>query len=361
MAHVESYHMRLTLSFFLCYRYIPVRAVGSGRGVLKITLYMDELCQKKASRYLSIGYVYVESDVTKLAGQFVNDAAYRSEGNSHLFNLWGKKDKSRQSVTKNFGRVEKTKPGINKPQQIKVETINDDSNGGGGLTPLETGMFVLMGVLGVVASVFVTNCLVYMARQNKRENESMASSVGSEKVDSGWVWLNKSTLEENAVSTEPEQFLSERDFQKRCSRSDSLQSTRSKRSSGTYKGSECSVRITVNPRHILNLPELSDSEEDELYSSSASRNQPIIGLVEPELSDLGEDFSLHSVSSTRSRRRQSSEVECDPECHQSFIIHSDEEEGSFMDEMNDNDEVDLDTSTGNLTQEQFDNLRESVA
>ena len=358
----------LTLFVIIC-RYIKVRAVGSGRGVLKITLYMDELCQRKASRYLSIGYVYVESDVSKPAGQFVNDAAYRSEANSHLFSSWGKKEKSRQSVpvVKNVAKAEKAKVDINKAQPTKVQAVHEGNNGGGGggLTPLETGMFVLMGVLGDVASVFVTNCLVYMYRQNKRDNESMSSSVGSEKVDSGWVWLNKTTLEENAINTEPEQFLSERDFQKRCSRSDSLQSTRSKRSStsGTYKGSECSIRITVNPRHTLNLPELSSDseEEDELYSS-ASHNQPVIGLVEPELSDLGEDFSLHSASSLRSRRRQSSELgdEIDPECHQSFIIHEDEE--SVGDIHDNEDEIDLDTSsTGNLTQEQFDNLRESVA
>lgn len=333
-----------------------MRAVGKGRGILKFTLYMDELCQKKPTRYLSIGYVYVESDVSKPAGLFVNDAAYKSEGNSHIFSSWAKKDKIKKplSITKTVAKLERQKISISKPQPVRIEDSSSDSDTSGGLTPLETGMFVLMGVLGVVASVFVTNCLVYMYRQNKQDNENMSNSVGSEKVDSGWVWLNRSTLEENAISTAPEQFLEERDFQKRCSRSDSLHSSRSKRSStGTYKGSECSVRITVNPRHTLNLPDLSDSEsDDELYS--AANNQPIIGIEEPELSDLGEDFSLHSVPSIRSKRRQSADGSVDDECHLSFIIHD------SADELND-DEAEIDTSTGNLTQEQFDNMRESVA
>ena len=169
---------------------------------------------------------------------------------------------------------------------------------------------------------------------------------GSEQVNNGWVWLNKTTLEENAINTSPEPLLSDRDFQKRCSRSDSLQSTRSKRSStGTYQGSECSIRIRVNPANVLNLPDLSDSDdEDELYSVDPT--QPVISIEEPELSDLGELYSLSSDNS--SRRRQSADSNLSDECKQSFIVHDDE-----VDE-------ELATPTS-ITQEQFDNLRESMA
>lgn len=340
---------------FVISRQIAVRAVGSGRGALKFTLYMDKSCQRKVSRYLSIGYIYIKSQLSKPAGLFVNDAAYKSQP------VRVKPGGGRKPVpvlTKISGKGHSNKPV--KSNSMPVISRHTNTGGDGALSPLETGMFVLMGVLGVVASVFITNCLIYTYRQQKRKSLNglrTVSADGTEKVDNGWVWLNKNTLEENAISTSPEQFLSERDFQKRCSRSDSLQSTRSKRSStGTYKGSECSIRITVNPRNTINLPDLSDSSEgeDELFSASVHK-QLVIGIEEPELSDIGdecdEDFSLNSL---RSKRRQSAQSDNSEECQQSFIIHDvDEEEKVVLEETA--------SRPASLTQEQFDNLRETVA
>jgi len=335
---------------FYSHRYIKVKAVESGEGALKLTLRMDSACQRKTSKYLAVGYMYIRSEISKPAGLFVNDAAYKTAYQNKPPSAFKPLPHKPLSVAKP-NSVKAVKPALSKTSEVKADQTKEHNTGG--VTPLETGMFVLMGILGVVASVFVTNCLVYSYRQKlKRAGSAHVSmSDGSEKVDNGWVWLNRSTLEENAINTSPEPLLSEKDFIKRCSRSDSLQSTRSKRSSiGTYKGSECSIRITVNPRNILNLPEMSDSEE-ELYSADDVK-QPIIGIEEPEVSDMDEE-ECYSRSSSMNRRRQSGEGDSasnDEECEKSFIIHDDV-----------HDDVCKDPQSPSFTQEEFDNLRESVA
>jgi len=295
---------------------------------------MDDLCLRKHSQSLAVSSVSIDVDFTKPPALFVNDAAYKD----HIPLLADSPKQGWQPVimtAKDRSKYHSDQGAI--AGQSKQDPLAASDN----LTPLQTGMFVLMGVLGVVASVFVTNCLIYIYRQQKGQ-QPVTKDAGVEKVTSGWVWLDKNTLEENAIATTPEPFLSERDFQKRCSRSDSLQSRVSKHSSsGTYRGSECSIRITANPRASIRegvtpgrLSEVSSDSEDDIYCSP----KLTIGIAEPEkCSLLSEEYDLPA-------EHGDSDMELD--YNNTFIVHK---EGEGV------------KKPVNLTQLEFDNLRESIA
>ena len=101
-----------------------------------------------------------------------------------------------------------------------------------------------------------------------------------------WVWIGRSTLERNAVDlTCPKRLMSDADFNSNLCRrppssSQLLQPGGSNRNStvSTYRGSECSVRITANPLAVAddNGNMLNEDEEVpiETTSSHAARDEP---------------------------------------------------------------------------------------
>ena len=132
------------------------------------------------------------------------------------------------------------------------------------ISALEIGMYVLLGFFVVAIIVFAINCVVFVtrykkkrpAKKHKRESVSNAND---------WIWIGKDTLERNAINTCCNQALmSDQDFTvtRNVARfllpQSNPGSNRSSCTTGnggsnrnsmisTYKGSECSIRITPNP------------------------------------------------------------------------------------------------------------------
>lgn len=128
------------------------------------------------------------------------------------------------------------------------------------VTSLELGMYILLAVFCIAIVVFAANCFIFVLRY--RRGKVVQSSADTTAHD--WVWIGRETLERNAIDTRcSRSLLPQEDFNANISTSSASNSTpsspptSSNRNSviSTYKGSECSVRITSNPI-------VSESEED---------------------------------------------------------------------------------------------------
>ncbi|CAL1535412.1 unnamed protein product [Lymnaea stagnalis] len=150
-------------------------------------------------------------------------------------------------------------------------------------SPLEIGMYVLVAVFVFAILVFTANCAVFMVRyQRKRSPKSSRVMTGSISQAPDWVWIGRATLERHGAGSAgcnhalmaeedfngnqmvvPNALPSDRQRQPRRPNSSELNvsnSTSGVTGSGssvsesnrnsmvsTYKGSECSIRITSNP------------------------------------------------------------------------------------------------------------------
>ncbi|XP_053376630.1 transmembrane protein 132B-like [Mercenaria mercenaria] len=151
-----------------------------------------------------------------------------------------------------------------KQEPLRTKTLQD------GLTPLEIGMYVLLAVFCVAMTVFMVNCVVFFVRYKRKQKPTKAGSTEAIKNANDWVWIGRATLERNSVYTRSSRTLMpEEDFNGNVnstrplsvgsnSSSGSSQASTSGISSNpsnsnrnsvvsTYKGSECSIRITTNP------------------------------------------------------------------------------------------------------------------
>ncbi|KAI8782424.1 transmembrane protein 132E [Biomphalaria glabrata] len=147
-------------------------------------------------------------------------------------------------------------------------------------SPLEIGMYVLVAVFVFAILVFTANCAVFMVRyQRKRFPKNSRVMTGSISQAPDWVWIGRATLERSGAGSAGcnHALMAEEDFngnqmvvpnalpaerQRQSQRrpvsgdlnvsnttSGVTGSSESNRSSlvSTYKGSECSIRITSNP------------------------------------------------------------------------------------------------------------------
>jgi hypothetical protein len=137
-----------------------------------------------------------------------------------------------------------------------------------GRISLQTALYILVIVLGVASLLFIGNCILFVLRcRPRRGSHAPLQRDGSSKrpiVASAdeWVWLSPETLEKNSVHVSCQRkLMGDAEFHGRTSSHSSLRATRassttpapapldqtSHSSSGvsTYRGSECSVRITA--------------------------------------------------------------------------------------------------------------------
>ncbi len=140
------------------------------------------------------------------------------------------------------------------------------------MSPLEIGMYVLLGVFCLAITVFMVNCMVFAWRYKKKRVPFYTEGQSVQNA-SDWVWIGKATLERNSINTGCSQTLMpEADFNGNRNAPGATgtlhpqSGSTSARSSGvgggsgsnrnsyvsTYKGSECSIRITSNPHPEAN-------------------------------------------------------------------------------------------------------------
>ena len=151
--------------------------------------------------------------------------------------------------------VEKDSRARHEPLRTKTTTK--------GLTPIEIGMYVLLAVFCVAMSVFMVNCIVFFVRYKRKQKPKKAKNEAISNAND-WVWIGRATLERNSVYTRSSRTLMpEEDFNGNLNNSRPVSTGSSCGSSttgppsapnsnrnstvSTYKGSECSIRITANP------------------------------------------------------------------------------------------------------------------
>jgi len=302
-----------------------VIALGQGKGeLLKVALELGDTCQRKRSRPLDVSYVYIDVDFTaeedgtevlaptgngligeekvgKNGEKLQKDASHIGYGydqganhpESELYLNVDKGDRAEQDKVK-----EEDKDGIvgshmevDLGQIPSSEAQQQHVLEGQPLTPLEIGMYVLLGVFCLAIVVFMVNCMVFVVKYRRKRLPREGRDPVANAND--WVWIGRATLERNAINTGCQQALMpDSDFNgnhsmnntasrflttqhsspadpsnpssNRSSAAISEQShglsTLSRAASNpttaapnrnsmvsTYKGSECSIRITANP------------------------------------------------------------------------------------------------------------------
>ena len=321
-------------------------ALGQGKGeLLKLALELGDACQKKKSRPLAVSYVYIDVDFSTEEEKLQADGHYNNNNRAYdRFDYQDvKTDKGVLHVSVEINKHDDpsgVKPhpadqpyppdGGHRDQAATMPGGNDVGNQGGephpnheaqqqhvsttrGMTALEIGMYVLLGVFCLAIVVFMVNCMIFVWRyRRKRLPHEMRDSIQNAQ---DWVWIGKATLERNSINTQCSQTLMpESDFNgnqsllaaavtaplmapaspkvkpaaapqpstsstapapanpnllhptagpssaRNSTHTNSLGSNRNSVVS-TYKGSECSIRITSNPHPEAN-PAASGSNQN---------------------------------------------------------------------------------------------------
>ena len=279
-------------------------ALGEGSGeLLKLALELGDACQRKKSRPLAVSYVYVNVDLSKDpkdAKDLQADSGMRYDKGRHSdsdikakgVNL---KPKEASDSNKDMAMNDIVVEGLGDSHLPSHEAQQQQVSTTRGMTALEIGMYVLLGVFCVAIVVFMVNCMVFVWRyRHKRMPYEMTDSIQNANE---WVWIGKATLERNAINTACSTTLvPDSDFngnQSPAAGGNNLlapatNTTNARNSSGTnptttnavnganvsnnsnrnsvvstYKGSECSIRITSNPHPDVNSTEASSSSPPE--------------------------------------------------------------------------------------------------
>ena len=282
-----------------------VIALGVGKGeLLKVSLELGDACQKKKSRNLAVSYSYIniefdgEEAVQSDAGMYhnrVNERYGQPDVHADSGKIFiSKDDHDELAKSKGAGEVEKKKTGVSSVVLDEQDFIGTEKKGyhkpnseaqqqmvmeAHGMTPLEIGMYVLLAIFCLAIVVFMINCMIFVARY-KRKRKPQDSKEAMSNVND-WVWIGRATLERNAINTTCSQTLmSESDFNGNHNMQYLLPAdgnntkvrapvaeSNSNRNSviSTYKGSECSIRITTNP-----LPGETERADDDIIEEDTS-------------------------------------------------------------------------------------------
>ena len=373
-----------------------VIALGQGKGkLLKVSLNLGEVCQKKKSKSLADSYIYTEvdfsgeseeedqtqndeywntkrkkGDIAVKAGHIVGDTPDAVEENRGAIKMGGRESKSyNQLLPDESSRTTSDTPNSEAQQQRVYDTYEN-------MSALEVGMYALLGVFCLAVVAFMANCSVFVWRYKKRHTSEkwMNAPRGAPVQDAAdWVWIGRQTLERNAVNTRCSQTLmSDADFNGNQSgslarngrpiqptisraatlprrlpavesikRDGTLPSNRNSMVS-TYKGSECSIRITSNPHTDCNplLGTLStrrardaEQQKSEATPPPIEPPRPVMALAEQEdtssfVSDESTPLTASSMPVESSTPHSCASSSCGDELHSSASSTSSSEDES---------------------------------
>jgi len=267
-----------------------VVATGEGHADLKVLLKLSKACERKRSRILGNSSLDINVDFSQERkiydnSRYQNDARYDANIANKLY-----QSAQSQKIYPNKVPIEYEDPdfdkskmsNIDKKASVGVLQLNSDfedayvqidedgtkqeplrTKTSQGMTPMQIGMYVLLAVFCVALTVFMVNCVVFFVRY-KRKQRPKKDTHESIKNANDWVWIGRATLERNSVYTRSSRTLMpEEDFNGNVNSTRPLStgSSSSGSTSGihsgqnsnrnstvsTYKGSECSIRITANP------------------------------------------------------------------------------------------------------------------
>ena len=291
-------------------------AFGEGSGdLIKITLKLSDSCRKRKSKPIATSGLFVDVDFSQERQVFA-DVPFQSDAHYDTSNRasdrWDSSDSKKPVYTLKVNEYEnkdfpetkfshgkfKKEDGVHHMIAIKddIGEIAPTEEGtrqeplkakqDEGLTDLEIGMYVLVAVFCVAISVFMINCVVFFVRYKRKQKPAKPNPDAISSAND-WVWIGRATLERNSVYTRSSRTLMpEEDFNGNHTRpvSSSSESSRggstpssapnSNRNStvSTYKGSECSIRITTNP--LNDEGAVADPVPEETQSQGHSEGGP---------------------------------------------------------------------------------------
>lgn len=177
------------------------------------------------------------------------------------------------------------------------------------LTPLEIGMYALLGVFCLAILVFLVSCSVFAVRYRRKQIPPITAATGESVAHAhDWVWLGRATLERNSVNTRCSQTLVPMaDFngnhqppeeggggpdtntikvQRREKKNGSRPIGSGCRSSNvSFPGSEISIRITTNPQELredeIAMMEKATSTHVNSGSATVSREKRVRIVTNP--------------------------------------------------------------------------------
>ncbi|GFQ72513.1 transmembrane protein 132C, partial [Trichonephila clavata] len=257
-----------------------VIAIGKGKGdLLHVTLELAERCQKRRSQPLAMAYAYIDVDFSNNKA-IMNDVRVKSSKNDggrkrtdHVdsFSPSGgdvgetfinSNDASSilyQDAISHRGKSHYHEPAV----QARQNLVHPSD-----LTPLEIGMYALLGVFCLAILVFLVSCSVFAVRYRRKQIPPVAETGDTVAHAHDWVWLGRATLERNSVNTRCSQTLVPMADFNGNHQSEGIDTNTTKvqrrekkngarpigsgcRSSNvSFPGSEISIRITTNPQEL---------------------------------------------------------------------------------------------------------------
>ena len=266
-------------------------ALSEGSGdLIKINLKLPDKCRKRKSKSISTASLFIDVDFSQ-ERRVYSDARAQKDAHydtNRASDRWDSLDDKKPEFTlkineyenKDFPETKFSHGKFNKENGVHMIAIKDDlgeippaeegtrqeplqAKQKDGLSDLEIGMYVLVAVFCVAITVFTINCVVFFVRYKRKQKPKQQANPDAISSANDWVWIGRATLERNSVYTRfSRTLMPEEDFNGNHTRPVSTSSSESSRDSSTptsapnsnrnstvstYKGSECSIRITTNP------------------------------------------------------------------------------------------------------------------
>eukprot|EP00092_Neocalanus_flemingeri_P018939 GFUD01020515.1.p1 GENE.GFUD01020515.1~~GFUD01020515.1.p1 ORF type:complete len:1459 (-),score=271.45 GFUD01020515.1:1899-6275(-) len=191
-----------------------VIAVGKGDGrLLQVSLELADDCHEKNDEPLATATAYVHVDFTAPVHMQVpkNERKFNKGNRNKKKRKDQKNDSSMKSV--DMGDLSEIFSNIalrDDNSRVHSETVPYNSKHPPSnvydqpyqhqMTPLEVGMYILLGVFCVAIAVFMASCFVYASKHNK-PNYPLERKSQSVQNAHDWVWLGRQTLDKSSVAT----------------------------------------------------------------------------------------------------------------------------------------------------------------
>ncbi|XP_042904370.1 transmembrane protein 132E [Parasteatoda tepidariorum] len=258
-----------------------VIAIGKGKGdLLHVTLELAERCQKRRSQPLAMAYAYIDVDFSPNSKAIMNDVRVKSPKNAdggrkrpdHVdpFSPSHEEDNEKYLNSNDASSILYQDAVSHRGKSYHEPAVQARQNlvHPSDLTPLEIGMYALLGVFCLAIFVFLVSCSVFAVRYRRKQVPPVTETSDTVAHAHDWVWLGRATLERNSVNTRCSQTLIPMaDFngnhQSDGVDSSTLKVQRREKNNGTraigsgcrssnvsFPGSEISIRITTNPQEL---------------------------------------------------------------------------------------------------------------
>lgn len=288
-----------------------VIAVGNGNGqLLKSSIELADACHQKEDDPLAQASAHVDVEfshpgqVDSLSITDFNQKDYRSKPGKRrkkhrpfspatksvdmgglsemLSNIALGDDNTRDKYDLNLPHKNKEHP-----RDIYQEVFHHQ------MSPLEIGMYLLLGVFCVAIAVFMVSCFVYASKHNK-QNYVMSRKSQSVQNAHDWVWLGRATLDKSSTHTGGSTGSGEsrRQFY------DNQSNARNKSYRNSYNGTE--TNLTRNPME----DDLIVNGAAQVYAELPRRKSPKIYQNQPNSPAMSPKMYKKQPNSPKKRRNQ---------------------------------------------------------